>query len=298
MRQALLPLVLLAAAAAIADAAPRRRPAARPAAAGKSAPACGAKILPLVVGNTWTYQTVAAPQPPRDDVARIVPNSPKTIEIAVKAIDAKGADTVITLEEKLTYDLSRDPAKPKLVDHTVTSTITCNAKTKFEISPESFFFAGEPGGFYGLTFDKLERKKDTSWKLTNGTIGEADWREELVAQWTRQPSPGSDAKLGAGKLELERVFTPQQPEMIVTKLGSYRAEKLAITTSGRVTLADALAPEGKPCSVTQGEATVPSAHCELPANWINQLWLVDHVGLVQALNTYAQMYQLVEATLN
>ena len=35
--------------------------------------------------------------------------------------------------------------------------------------------------------------------------------------WTRVPTEGSEAKLGSGKLELERSFTPQQPENVVTR---------------------------------------------------------------------------------
>ena len=36
---------------------------------------------------------------------------------------------------------------------------------------------------------------------------------------------------------------------------------------------------------------------ELPADWINQLWLVENVGVVQSLNRYAHMYQLVDSQL-
>ena len=34
-------------------------------------------------------------------------------------------------------------------------------------------------------------------------------------KWTRVPTPGSDAKLGSGKLELERAYTPQPQEGVV-----------------------------------------------------------------------------------
>lgn len=244
--------------------------------------ACGVKILPLVVGNTWTYNSVAAPMPATPDIARLSPPLPKVFVITVKSIEAKGPDTVVTLEEKVTYDMTKDPKKPMHDDRTLTTTITCNAK-KFDISPDSFFFAGEPGGFSGLTFDKLDRVKGTSWQLTNGTIGDAEWREDIVAHWTRVPAKASGADLGSGKLELERQYTPQQPEQIITKGGSYKAEKLGLKTTGRVTLDKPMSPDLKPA--------------ELPANWINQLWLVEGVGVVQALNTYAHMYQLVDSQL-
>ena len=244
---------------------------------------CGAKILPLVEGNQWTYAQVAAPMPPDDKVKRISPTQPKTVVITVKKVEKQGADTVVTLEEKITTDLTKDEKKPVVDDHVLETTITCGAKGKFEISPDSFFFAGEPGGYYGLKIDDLTRSRDTSIKLTNGGIGDKEWREDIVAHWTRVPTPGSDAKLGSGKLELERAFTPEQPEIVITKLGSFTAEKLGLVTTGRVTL-DGAPPEMKPM--------------ELPAGWISTLWMAQGVGLVQALNSYAHQYQLVDAKLN
>jgi len=251
-------------------------------AAPKKAAACGAKILPLVVGNSWKYESVVAPLPAEEMVAKIAPPEPKFFTITVKSIDAKGPDTVVALEEKVTYDLSRDPAKPKLDERTVSSQIVCNAKGKFEVSPDSYFFAGEPGGYYGMTLDDVKRPRDTTYKLTGGSIGMEEWREDIVAHFVRTPTAGVDAKLGAGKLELERKFTPAQPEAVSTKMGGYNAEKLGLVTTGRVTLENA-SPDAKPM--------------ELPAGWVNVLWLAPGVGMVQSLNKYAHMYQLAEATL-
>ena len=248
---------------------------------GKAAAACGAKILPLVEGNKWTYGFVAAPTQPPPDLQKLMPSQPSQVVITVKSIEPKGLDTVVTLEEKTTADLSKDPKKHILDERTLLTTITCN-RTKFEISPDSFFFAGEPGGYFGLTFDKIERPKDTSWKLINGTIGEGDWREDIVAHFTRTPVQGSGAKLDSGKLELERKFTPAQPERLNTKVGLYTAERLALVTTGRITL-DHPQPDTKPM--------------ELPAAWFNQLWLVPNVGVVQVLNAYAHMYMLIDVQL-
>lgn len=243
---------------------------------------CGVKILPLAVGNTWTYEPVTPPVEPIDQIKRLSPARLKSIVLTVKSIDAKkGADTVITLEEKITTDVSKDEKKPQLDEHTLTTTITCGGK-KFEISPDSFLFAGEPGGFYNITIDKLDHPKGTTWQLTNGGIGDAEWREDLAMHWTRVPTPGSNAKLGDGRLELERRFTPQQPENVIGKLGTLHAEKLGLITTGRVFLADA--PADKPTM-------------ELPAGWITTLWLAEGVGLVQSLNSFGHMYQLTSATL-
>jgi hypothetical protein len=283
-----------------ADAAPRRKALAG---AGKSAPACGASLLPLVVGNTWTYNPIPAPAALPEALARLAPPQPKQIVVTVTGVETVGGDTVVTLEEKHGFDISRDSTKPNIVEQTLKATITCNTKGKFDISPESFFFAGEPGGFFGMTFDQFTRKKETSIKFIKGTIGENEWIEEIAAHFTRVPTPGSDVKLSGGKLELERKFTPQQPETITTKMGNYKTEKLGLTTTGRVTLDNRLAPEGKSCTtkkidpVTKAETNVPTEICELPANWINQLWLADGVGVVQTLNSYAHMYQLVDMQL-
>jgi hypothetical protein len=280
-----------------------------PAAGKKSAPACGVKVLPMVVGNSWVYQNVASPTPVREDISRFTPPPPKLVTITVKSIDTKGTDTVVTLEETATYEVNDPKVKDKkTVQEKTTSTITCNAK-KFDISPDSFFFNGEPGGYRGLQFDKIERKKETSLKFSaNGGIADQPWREEIVTHWTRVPFKGTEVKLGAGRLDMERQFTPGAPEQVNLKNGSYMAEKLAIQTTGRVILDGPMAPDGKPCLIRlpdgkddKGEPKykdVPDEKCEMPAGWNNYVWLAPDIGLVQSLNTYAHMYQLIEMKLN
>jgi hypothetical protein len=253
---------------------------------------CGGRIFPLVEGNQWTYEAVTTQQPlaDNDPRKRLSPPQPKSVAITVKSVDnQKAADTVVTLEEKVTTEVVQQGSdasgkqKPPIADvRTLTTTITCNAKGKFEVSPDSFFATGEPGGAMGLTIDKIDRSHDTSWKLTNGGIGDATWREEIVAHWTRTPTPGSDAKLGSGKLELEHAFTPQNPELIITKVGSYKSEKVGLLTTGRITLDSAL--------------QIPTPQ-ELPAGWLTTIWLAEGVGFVQVLNAYSHEYQLVDAKL-
>ncbi len=248
----------------------------------KTATACGTKLLPLVVGNSWTYGQVAAPLPAPDAIARIAPAEPKTIVVTVKSVDAKkGGDTTVTLEEKVTVDLSKDPKKPQLDERVVTSTIVCSA-TRFDISPESVFFAAEPGGIIGMTLTKVDRK-GTDWKLAAGILGDAEWREDVSATWQRPATAGSEAPAASGKLELERVFTPGQGDLVITKAGSFKTERLFLKTTGRVTL------DGAPADLKP---------MELPDNWVNTIWLADGIGAVQLLNSYAHMYQLVDAKLN
>ncbi len=288
---ALLPLTLLVPVATAAPAQAQKKTAAAEARkkveytkgpTGKTAGACGAKILPLVEGNQWTYGFVDSGLPPRDDLNKLMPSEPGSIVITVKSIEPKGDETVVHLEEKTTADISKDPKKHILDERTINSTITCS-KTKFEISPDSFFFSGEPGGYFGLQFDKFDRPKDTTWKLTAGLIGDQPWREDIVAHFTRPSVEGSNAKHDSGKLELERKFTPAQPESVNSKAGLFTlAEKLAVTITGRVTL-DHPQPDSKPA--------------ELPAGWVNILWLYPNTGVVQVINSFSHKYQLIDAQL-
>jgi len=266
---------------AAADARPKKKAKAAAAAkAGAGVSACGANVLPLVAGTQWTYNPVPAPVPAPDAITRIAPARPNQIVITVKSIDAKGADTVVTLEEKFQIDRTKDKEKPLIEDRAITTTITCSP-TKFDISPDSFFFAGEPGGTMGLELSEVTRVKGTSLTLVKGGIGEAPWGEDLLIKWTQKPTDKTNAKLASGKLEMERRFTPQPIEPITTKMGMYRAEKLGLITTGRVTL-DEHQPTTKPL--------------ELPAGWVSTLWLAEGLGMVQALNSYGHMYQLVDSS--
>lgn len=114
-------------------------------------------------------------------------------------------------------------------------------------------------------------------------FGSAEFPDDIVAHWTRTAAEGSGAKYGGGKLELERRSTPSDAESIITKAGSYKAEKLVIKTTGRITLDAPVSTGLKPA--------------ELPADWVNQLWFADGYGVVQSLNRYAHMYQLVDSQL-
>ncbi|HEY4244963.1 MAG TPA: hypothetical protein VGM88_34345 [Kofleriaceae bacterium] len=287
-------------------------------------PACGVHILPLVEGNSWTYVPVPPAIPADKDVERISPREPKQIVITVKSIAPKGGDTVVSLEEKVSTEIAdpKHPDKKILSDAIVSSTITCNAH-KFEVSPDSFFFAVEPGGYIGFNLDKIDRSKDTSFKFSNGGIGDADWREDIVAHYT--PVPSGDVKVArtGGKLELERKFTPAQPENVTTKTGVYKAELLVLDTTGRVTFDTPLdlaagdptleapppppPPPPVPAGSGSGSAAPPptppkprydpkAAH-ELPAGWRNKIWFADNVGIVQSLNAYHHEYQLSDMTL-
>jgi hypothetical protein len=251
---------------------------AAPKAKGGKAAACGVTILPLAEGNNWTYSQGAAAIP--EATAKTTPPFPKTFVISVDKIEESGGDTIVHLVEKYTYDFSKDPKKPVLEDRTLNTTITCNAK-KFDISPDSFFFAAEAGGYLGIKIDNVQ-KKGTTWQLKNGTFGDQPWADDITLTWTKVPSEKSSAKPVTGKLEMERRFQPAEPEKVSTKVSSYeKAEKLILQVTGRVTLDKPLQADAKPF--------------ELPKDLNNAFWFVPGTGVVQSLNSYGQQFQLVDS---
>jgi hypothetical protein len=278
-----------------ADAAPRKgtgktTPPTTPKAGAKTPPACGVHLLPLAPGSMWRYTPVDAHVAIDDKIKRVAPAVPKQVVVTVKSVDTSKKDTtIVTLEEKLTYDLTKDQKKPIIDERIVVSTIACSAK-RFDISPDSFFFNGEPGGYLGITFDKLDRTKGTTLVLNNtGVIGEAEWREDFSGHWTRTPSKGIEVNLGSGgKLELERRITPQPADKVQTPMGEFKTEKLGITTTGRVILDNKIVPfTPKPDDGCQFDACIPSG-------WISTVWIADGVGVVAAQNSYGAKFILAE----
>ena len=257
---------------------------------------CGVEIIPLVVGNEWTYEPVTLATVAVDDsIKKFVPTEPRKIVIKVVSVDAPpkaGGDTTVNLEETTTWDISKD-TKPKLVDRTIKTTIVCGPK-KFDVSPEQLLLRRRARRCVRPAFDKIERPKGTSFALVNGAIGEAPWGEDIVAHFTRSAHANTNAKLLGGKLELERRFTPGTPENMNVKLGGpYRAEKLQLKITGRVTLeggVEELPPDwtsnDKTCVVVTG-----GFKCELPANWVTFIWLTNDVGILRMQNTYAHVFE-------
>jgi hypothetical protein len=232
----------------------------------KGKPACATRLLPLVIGNTWTY--ISAPPSVQLDTKELaqLPNQPKKVIITVKDVSTTAGISTVTLEEQSFLD----DKTPRVL----TTTVTCGP-TKFDISYDSFFFAGEPGGSYGLEMTSFERK-GTTWGLVRGQVPDAKWREDVVINWKRVGAAGS------GKLEMEREFTPEERAEVTTPYAVMRAEPLAISVTGRVFVDGA----------TAGADPYP-----LKAPMIDRLWLVDGVGVVKAVNSFTHTYVLSEAKL-
>lgn len=226
----------------------------------KATNACGIKALPLALGNSWTFIAAAPPQEATPQQKQFLPPQPKQVVITVA--DIKPAEKAGLTTVSLTEDVD---------GRIINSTITCapNGST-FTISPDSILYAGEPGGWYGLEFPTWTTSGPT-WATAAGKFL-PEWREDVKATWKRV-----DADKSSGTLELEHAYTVEPIEPVGTAAGTYDAYKLIIEITGRVGI-DKPVKADKPM--------------ELPANWVNALWLADGVGPVQILNSYAHMYSL------
>jgi len=131
----------------------------------------------------------APPQDPND--AKKYPQRAKQITIDVIGIETANNVTTVQLQEDV------DGRKLK-------TSITCTAD-KFTVDPQSFFFAGEPGGAYHLEFTDFQHKDGTTLKLVGGKLTGPDWRDDVTGTWKQTPTQGADAKLWQGKLEIELI---------------------------------------------------------------------------------------------
>jgi hypothetical protein len=217
---------------ALAKPAKKKAPAA-PAAAAKG-PACGISFLPLVEGNEWTYQFFVPENFQMAPGLHIAPID--TLKIKVVKVEPAADGTKITVEE--TYR--------KVVAQSV---LTCNADHLL-VAPESFFFAGEPGGGLGIQLDKLQRKGE-SFLIKTG-LKESTY-EEFKATAVRKPTEGSGAQLAAASLELERKMTVKGIEPVESGMGQHKAIRVDLQITGRATLE---VQKGKPFNMPEVGATM------------------------------------------
>lgn len=231
--------------------------------------ACGVSAIPLVVGNEWTYEPVAAPAEYTltDAQIKLTPVQPKKLVIKVTSIETKDGVTTVGLREDLdgkTHDTS----------------ITCTpGGARFTVAMDAFWFAGEAGKVVGIELGPLERKGQTL-ALGGGKITGTDWRDDITTTWKHVPTSKSAPTLNSGTLKLGRHWVVQPDEPIATKFGSWTTKKLGLETTVELTIDPA-----------------PLNPLRQPALLVNFFWYADGVGPVQVLNSYGQMYQLSAATL-
>ena len=222
-------------------------------------PACGLRVLPMAPGVQWTYQYFVPEGVQLPPGVRI--QDPPSMTVKVVKVEKSGDKTVISLEESYRKVL-------------VKTQLECDKKG-LTVPPESFFFAGQPGGGLQMTLANIERKSETNVFAGGGLKGETF--EELKGSVTRVPSEGSGAQLTPAKLEIERkmVVNPNK-EVVESGLKSHKANRLTINMTGRATL-----------------DTTPDKPFNMPQLDVAMFFEPD-VGVVQVRNSLGQGWKLSE----
>lgn len=233
--------------------------------AKKPRPACGIIYLPLVAGNEWTYEYVPPPPPKKGEPPRLpLVFPPKKVHIKVLTVTPpkkgkRNAPTVIELEETVS----------KLVKKT---TLRCTRKS-LEVSPQSFFFAGEPGGGVKMELIGLQR----TGKSYPGAKGfrTITSNELTITAGIKREAAHPKLKLDTVNLSMTRTLTWEGPQKVSGPAGEFsKAIRIRLEVSGKVKL--------------NNKETL------FPQNVPGALWFVKGVGLVKSYNTLGQQYQLTD----
>lgn len=267
----LVPAVLtaaLASTASVAAAQPKGKPAA------KLPKACGVTALPLAMGNEWTYEPV--PPPPErqltDAQIRLTPIEPKKLVVKVSGIETKDGVTTVTLTE----------------DHdgrVHTTTVRCTAAGMFQIAPDAFWFAGEPGKVYGIELADVERKGNTL-NLAGGKLTGLEWRDDMKAKWKHLVTGKIGPKMRQGTLEVSRHYVVLPEEEIEIRMGDWAGQKLKTAKLGLETLLKVTIEPPTPLPLKS------------PPLLVNFFWMIDGTGPIQIQNSYGQQYLLTKFVSN
>jgi hypothetical protein len=235
----------------------------------KAVRACSVAAIPLSVGNTWTYESVAPPPDRQLSEAQLkfTPLAAKKLTIEVKAIDTKDGVTTVTLSEDLD-------------GRTHASSITCTAGGRFQIAANSFWWNGEPGTTFGIELSDVERKGQTL-ELTAGKITGLEWHDDMLGKWKHVATAKATPTMSTGTVSVVRHLAVQPAELVSTKAGSWKALKIGIESTIVVTI----------------DRTTAKPLRDIPL-MVNFLYQVDNVGIVEAINSFGQMYVLTAFTVN
>ena len=247
----------------------------------KAVKACGITAIPLSVGNQWIYEQVAHPNPLEDAQRRLLPPAVSKVTITVDSVETAEGVTTVGLTEVLESQVGEEGGRFRTDTRELKTTITCTA-TRLDISPDSFWFAGEPGGFWNLELSDLAREDNSqTMPIAKGKVSGVEWHDDLTFGWKRVPTEGTDAELGGGKFDLNRRLVVTGEESVTTTFGVYStASKVGIETKGEITVDDSI-----------GKGYI------LPEGLVTFFWLADGVGIVQVHNTFINAYQLTGATI-
>jgi hypothetical protein len=251
-------LALVVALAAAVAALPASAEAQKKKKKAKVKPACGLKVLPFAEGTEWTYQYFVPEGVQLPPGVRI--QDPPSMTVKVVKVTTEKGKSRISLEESYR----------KVV---VKTELECD-KTGLNVPPDSFFFAGQPGGGILMKLDKIERKAEINIFEKGGLKGEAF--EELKAVATREPSPGTGAVMTPAKLEIERKMVVGAKETVESAITSHKATRVTINMTGRATL-----------------DTTPDKPLNMPQFDV-AMWFEPDVGVVQVRNSLGQGWKLSE----
>ncbi|MBI4510092.1 MAG: hypothetical protein HY698_10695 [Deltaproteobacteria bacterium] len=214
----------------------------RPASAQVKTAACGLRNLPLAAGNTWTYRSGSV-----DVTIRV-------LEVTAGKDAAGRPVTKISVEEKLH-------------GRTHTTSMSCTTQG-LSVPPDSFFFAGEPGGAVGGKFTETAREGVT-WPQDAALAPGISWVEKVKAD---QSGPHL-----AAHVEVERHVAVKGPEQVVSPLGRFTAQRVGFELRGR--------------------GVVKDQKQELPVKRPGTFWIARGVGVLRVEDAFDRAWELVGTNL-
>jgi hypothetical protein len=215
--------------------------------AQKAAPACGLRTIPMAVGNYWVYKVAAGTDQVTIKVTEVIPAK-------------EGKATTIKLAE--TWK-----------NRTITTQVTCTPAGGYIIPPDSFFFAGEPGGGVGVTLTVTAHDAVTILN-DEALVPETPWIELLKADAVREPHAGTTVKHEPAKIELERHCLVKNAEEVVGLIGSWNAAKFTFELRGR--------------------AFVGAEKVDIPIKRPGAVWYQRGIGVVKLDDAFERTWELVE----
>jgi hypothetical protein len=224
--------------------------------AGKAA--CGANYLALVEGAVLVYEHIPATEEPPGPKA----NWPAELKIEVAKVATSGKQATVTLRESF-RETTRE------------TTIKCGPDG-IRISPQSFFFAGEAGGGLNIELEDLKQDQPDLPAPANFRSGQV-WTVYIKAAVKRAGE--SPAKLGDGRVEIDREIRIGRSEPVESAMGEHRGHRIDVILAGRAAVEPAI----------DKWVDLP------PANAV--MWLVDGLGMVRAENRFGHGWQLKSRTI-
>ena len=235
-----------------------------PASAKPGTPACGANYLPFHEGQVFEYEWLAPEAISADGAGPRGPQADWPVNLKIAVMEIKGDKKKATIKLLETYRKRQ-----------INTVITCS-EAGFRISPQSFFFTGEPGGGIGMTLSKFKQDQP-------GLPGPRDFRagqeytSYITANVTRKVSEGIEVpSVTNGKVEIDRTIAIGGKEKIETGLGEMRAFRISVELGGRAAVEPAL-----------------DKWRELPTGAVT-MWLVPGKGLVRVHNRFGHGWQIKE----